>query len=119
MQLHKRRRPDCEEARIYEYPSHLRDAIADIPAVPGVYIFHGQEGDLPLYIGKSINLRGRLLAHLRNPGEARLLHQCSGVCRGDEEPEIHRQRLFTSLAGLRVACWPYRGAVQRARRLPT
>ena len=223
MQLHSRRRPDFDEARIYEYPSHLRDAIADMPATPGVYVFHGQEGDLPLYIGKSINLRSRLLAHLRNPDEARLLrqtqrishirtvgeigallleaqmikqqhpllnqklrrnrqlcslrmhdgipevvyskdlnfatepdlyglyasrhgalaalrqvaddqrlcyaalgleklakgracframlHQCAGVCRGDEAPETHRQRLFTSLEGLRVACWPFPGAI--------
>lgn len=41
----------------------------------GVYILHAGEGDLPLYIGKSVNLRSRLLAHLRNPDEARLLHQ--------------------------------------------
>ena len=223
MQLHSRRRPDFDEIRIYEYPSHLREAIADMPAAPGVYVFHGAEGDLPLYIGKSINLRSRLLAHMRNPDEARLLrqtlrishirtagaigallleaqmikqqhpllnqklrrnrqpcslrvqngipevvyskdlnfatelhlyglygsrhaaleglrqladdqrlcyaalgleklakgracframlHQCAGVCRGDETPEGHRQRLFTSLEGLRVACWPYPGAV--------
>jgi len=24
---------------------------------------------------------------------------------------VHRQRLFTSLEGLRVACWPYPGAI--------
>lgn len=203
---------------------HLRAAIADIPAAPGVYIFHGEEGDLPLYIGKSIHLRSRLLAHLRNPDEARMLrqtrrishirtageigalllearliklqhplfnqklrnnrqlcalrvradgrpevvyskevdfattqdlyglyasrhaalqalraladeqrlcygalgleklapgrgcframlHQCAGVCRGDESPEAHTQRLFTRLEDLRVACWPYPGAI--------
>lgn len=37
-----------------------------MPDAPGVYIFHGAEGDLPLYIGKSVQLRSRLLAHLRN-----------------------------------------------------
>ena len=224
MQLLRRRHPEFDEARVYEYPSHLRDAIADMPAAPGVYIFHGAEGDLPLYIGKSVHLRSRLLAHLRNPDEARLLrqtqrishvrtageigallleaslikqqhpllnqklrrnrqmcslqvlaggmpevvyskdlnfatapdlyglyasrhaalaslrqladdqrlcygalgleklppgracframlHQCAGVCRGDEAHQVHRQRLFTSLEGLRVACWPYPGAI--------
>jgi excinuclease Cho len=40
-----------------------------------------------------------------------MLHQCAGVCRGDESPEAHRTRLFTSLDGLRVACWPYPGAI--------
>ena len=223
MPLHRRRRPDFDETRTYDYPAHLREAIADMPTAPGVYVFHGMEGDLPLYIGKSVNLRSRLLAHLRNPDEARLLrqtqrishirtvgeigallleaqmikqqqpllnqklrrnrqlcslqvhdgipkvvyskdlnfatapdlyglfgsrhsalealrqladdhllcyaalgleklprgracframvHQCAGVCRGDEAPETHSQRLFTSLEGLRVACWPYHGAI--------
>lgn len=224
MQLHRRRHPEFDEARVYEYPNHLREAIEGMPCAPGVYIFHGTEGDLPLYIGKSVNLRSRLLAHLRNPDEARLLrqtlrishvrtageigalllearlikqqhpllnqklrrnrqlcslrvqegglpevvyskdlnfatapdlyglyasrhaaleslrqvaddqrlcyaalgleklpkgracframlHQCAGVCRGDEDPDVHRQRLFTGLEGLRVACWPYPGAI--------
>ncbi len=224
MQLHRRHHPEFDKARAYEYPSHLREAIADMPAAPGVYIFHGAEGDLPLYIGKSVHLRSRLLAHLRNPDEARLLRQtqrishirtageigalllearlikqqhpllnqklrrnrqlcsvqvlagglpevvyskdlnfadapdlyglyasrhaalaalrqladdqrlcygalgleklppgracframlrqCAGVCRGDETPQVHRQRLLDSLQGLRVACWPYPGAI--------
>ena len=224
MQLHRRRHPEFDDARVYEYPSPLREAIADMPAAPGVYIFHGAEGDLPLYIGKSVHLRSRLLAHLRNPDEARLLrqtqrishirtageigalllearliqqqhpllnqklrrnrqlcslqvlpggvpevvyskdlnfatapnlyglyasrhaalaslrqladdqrlcygalgleklppgracframlHQCAGACRGDEAPKVHRQRLLSALEGLRVACWPYPGAI--------
>jgi excinuclease Cho len=48
---------------------------AELPSGPGVYIFHGQEGALPLYIGKSVNLRSRVLSHLRNPDEANLLRQ--------------------------------------------
>jgi len=223
MHLPKRRRPEFEAARHFEYPSHLRAAIEDLPCAPGVYTFHGQAGDLPLYIGKSVNLRQRVLSHLRNPDEDRLLRQtqrisyirtageigallleaslikqqqpllnqklrrnrqlcslrltqgqpevvysnelnfatephlyglyasrhaaleglrsladrhhlcygalgleklspgrpcframlkqCAGVCRGDETPEAHQQRLFTSLEGLRIACWPYPGAV--------
>lgn len=70
-----RRRPEFDEARIYEYPAHLREAIEDLPAVPGVYVFHGEEGDLPLYIGKSVNLRNRVLSHLRTVEEARMLRQ--------------------------------------------
>lgn len=224
MQLHRRRHPEFDVTRVYEYPRHLREAIEGIPSAPGVYVFHGAEGNLPLYIGKSVNLRSRLLAHLRNPEEACLLrqtlrishvrtageigallleaslikqqhpllnqklrrnrqlcslripegglpevvyskdlnfataadlyglyssrhaaleslrqvaedqrlcyaalgleklprgracfratlHQCAGVCRGDEAPEVHQQRLFTGLEGLRVACWPYPGAI--------
>ena len=205
----------------------LREAIDDLPVAPGVYVFHGEEGDLPLYIGKSVNLRQRVLSHLRNADEARMLRQtrrishtrttgeigallleaqmikqqhpllnqklrrsrqlcslriderdsdavpevvyskdvnfaterglyglfgsrraaldglraladshrlcygalgleklspgracframlrhCAGVCRGDESAEAHRARLFTSLQGLGVACWPYPGAI--------
>jgi excinuclease Cho len=217
------RHPDFDPARHYEYPSHLRDMVADLPSCPGVYVFHGEAGDLPLYIGKSINLRSRVLSHLRNPDEANLLRQtrrithrctageigallleaslikqqqpllnqklrrnrqlcslrllnglpevvyskdvnfatepalfglfasrhaaieglrqladqhrlcygalgleklkpgracfraaiklCAGFCRGDESLAVHGQRLFTSLEGLRVACWPYPGAI--------
>lgn len=48
------------------------------------------------------------------PGRAcfrAMLRQCAGVCRGDETSQAHSQRLFTSLEGLRVACWPYPGAI--------
>jgi excinuclease Cho len=223
MQLPRRRRDDFEDHRVYEYPQHLRAAIEDAPTGAGVYVFHGQEGDLPLYIGKSVNIRARLLSHLRTQDEARMLRQtqrishirtageigallleaqmikaqhplfnqklrrnqqlcslqmtndapevvyakdidfssapdlfglfasrhaaldalraladqnklcyaplgleklrpgkacfraairqCAGVCRGDETPQAHRERLFTSLLGLRVECWPYGGAI--------
>jgi excinuclease Cho len=48
------------------------------------------------------------------PGKAcfrAAIRQCAGVCRGDETPEAHRERLFSSLLALRVECWPYPGAV--------
>lgn len=70
-----RRHSAFDEARDYAYPMHLREALGDLPATPGVYVFHGEEGGLPLYIGKSVNLRQRVLSHLRNPEEARLLRQ--------------------------------------------
>ena len=223
MQLTRRRRDDFKDSRIYEYPQHLRAAIEDAPTGAGVYVFHGQEGDLPLYIGKSVNIRARLLSHLRTQDEARMLRQtqrishirtageigallleaqmikaqhplfnqklrrnkqlcslqmtqgvpevvyakdidfarapdlyglfasrhaaldalraladqnklcyaplgleklppgkacfraairqCAGVCRGDETPQTHSERLFTSLLGLRVECWPHEGAI--------
>lgn len=219
----RHRREDFEADRVYDYPQHLREAIDDAPTGAGVYTFHGQEGDLPLYIGKSINIRARLLSHLRTPDEARMLRQtrrishirtageigallleaqmikaqhplfnqklrqnkqlcslqlvdhmpqvvyirevdfastaelyglfasrhaalaalrsiadehrlcyaalgleklppgkacfraairqCAGVCRGDESPQAHHERLFSRLTAMRVACWPYPGAV--------
>jgi excinuclease Cho len=218
-----RRHPDFDPSLNFQYPSHLRESLGDLPSAPGVYVFHGEEGDLPLYIGKSVNLRSRVLSHLRNADEASLLRQtrkishirtvgeigallleaslikqhqplinkklrrikrlcslrmvqnlpeivysndlnfatepmlyglfssrhtalealrnladkhslcyaalglekrkpgcacframlkqCGGVCFGKESEEVHRTRLFTSLEGLRVNCWPYPGAI--------
>lgn len=79
MHLPRRRRKDFEESQVYDYPQHLRDAIDDAPAAAGVYVFHGETGDLPLYIGKSVNIRHRLLSHLRNPDEARMLRQTQRI----------------------------------------
>ncbi|MBI2295610.1 MAG: hypothetical protein HYU76_06170 [Betaproteobacteria bacterium] len=37
-------------------------ALDEVPEAPGVYLFHG-ENDVALYVGKSINLRARVMAH--------------------------------------------------------
>lgn len=231
MQLPRRRRADFEAGREFQYPEHLREQAAGAPAAPGVYTFHGQPGDLPLYIGKSVNLRARLLSHLRNPDEDRMLRQtraisfertageigallleaqqikqqqplfnqklrrnkqlcalklasdgrpevvhskdidfaltpelfglyasrhaaleglraladehrlcyavlglekpaggrgcfrsmlkqCAGVCCGRESEAEHRERLLAALDGLRIACWPYSGAIGLVERWP-
>ena len=57
----------------YRYPDHLRADAEALPAAPGVYLFLGEDERLPLYIGKSVNLRARVLSHLRNRSEARML----------------------------------------------
>ncbi|TDX29166.1 DNA polymerase-3 subunit epsilon [Modicisalibacter xianhensis] len=47
-------------------PAHLDPArLADLPERPGVYLFYG-ENRAVLYIGKSINLRSRVLSHFSN-----------------------------------------------------
>lgn len=38
------------------------EIIDTLPESPGVYIFYG-DGEIPLYIGKSINIRDRVLSH--------------------------------------------------------
>ncbi len=44
-------------------PAGLADfSIEEIPTGPGVYLFYG-ENELPIYIGKSVNLRARVQAH--------------------------------------------------------
>jgi excinuclease Cho len=83
----RRRNPEFDETRYYEYPIHLRAMMDDLPNSPGVYIFHGQEGDLPVYIGKSVNIRSRVLSHLRTEDEARMLRQTqriSHICTAGE-----------------------------------
>jgi DNA polymerase-3 subunit epsilon len=44
-------------------PPHIdASLVGELPEAPGVYLFYG-ENDLPLYIGKSVNLRARVLSH--------------------------------------------------------
>jgi DNA polymerase-3 subunit epsilon len=50
-------------ARHATLPAHLDRAMVDaVPEAPGVYLFYG-EGAAPLYVGKSIAMRSRVLAH--------------------------------------------------------
>ena len=46
--------------------------LAALPRTSGVYLFQG-DGALPLYIGKSVDIRTRVLSHLRTPDEASML----------------------------------------------
>lgn len=48
--------------------------VASLPSSAGVYIFQG-EGHFPLYIGKSVDIRSRVMSHLRTPEEARMISQ--------------------------------------------
>jgi excinuclease Cho len=50
------------------------DSLAALPRSSGVYIFRG-EGTLPLYIGKSVDIRSRVMSHLRAPDEASMIAQ--------------------------------------------
>jgi DNA polymerase-3 subunit epsilon len=44
-------------------PAHIERSMIDaVPEAPGVYLFYG-EGAAPLYIGKSVNMRQRVLSH--------------------------------------------------------
>ena len=44
-------------------PPYLNaNLLYDMPETPGVYLFYG-ENNLPLYIGKSVNIRARVLSH--------------------------------------------------------
>jgi DNA polymerase-3 subunit epsilon len=60
-------------------PAHLdRAAVDAIPEAPGVYLFYG-ERDVPLYVGKSVAMRSRVLSHfadnLRSAREMQLARE--------------------------------------------
>ena len=59
-------------------PPQLETPISDVPDRPGVYVFFG-EGTIPLYIGKSVNMRTRVLSHFqastRQAREMRILQE--------------------------------------------
>jgi excinuclease Cho len=50
------------------------DALTQLPRTSGVYIFKGA-GTLPLYIGKSVDIRSRVMAHLRAEDEVEMMSQ--------------------------------------------
>ena len=48
------------------------ELIDDLPESPGVYYFHDENGNI-LYIGKSVNIRSRVMSHLSNNDHKREL----------------------------------------------
>ncbi len=70
-------------ARQHTLPAHIDRAMVDaIPDAPGVYLFYG-EGAAPLYVGKSIAMRARVLQHfgddLRSSREMQLAREVRRV----------------------------------------
>ena len=52
--------------RISGYHSHLKpEVVDDLPEAPGVYYFLDEAGKI-IYIGKSVNIRQRVISHLNN-----------------------------------------------------
>src|SRR5260221_441124 len=66
-------------AQLPALPAHIERATVDaIPESPGVYLFYGENGT-PLYIGKSVALRSRVLQHfsadVHSPREAQIARE--------------------------------------------
>jgi DNA polymerase-3 subunit epsilon len=80
-------------------------ALDDIPEAPGVYLFYGENG-AALYVGKSINLRSRVLAHFagdhRDAKDMKIAQQVRRVdwveTPGELAALIEEARLVKSLA---------------------
>lgn len=54
------------------------DQLSELPRGAGVYIFRG-EGHLPLYIGKSVDIRARVMSHMRADDEIRMMAQTKRI----------------------------------------
>jgi DNA polymerase-3 subunit epsilon len=50
-------------------PNIKKEMVESLPEKPGVYIFYGEES-IPLYIGKSINIKERVFSHFANINES-------------------------------------------------
>lgn len=74
--------PAAHRAATLSYPLHIdRASIEALPAACGVYILRGVN-DQALYVGRSVNLRSRVLAHLHNHEEQFLIGQTRRIeCR--------------------------------------
>ena len=70
--------------------------IAQLPSVPGVYIFRGETA-LPLYIGKSIDIRTRVLSHIRGEEKSRMIAQARSVDYIETAGDIGAQLLESRL----------------------
>lgn len=74
--------------------------IQTMPDTPGVYLFYGHN-DLPLYVGKSVNLRARVMSHFqgdhRNDREMRLTQQVQRIDWRDTAGDLGAQLLEARL----------------------
>jgi DNA polymerase-3 subunit epsilon len=114
-------------------PAHIDRAMVDaIPDAPGVYLFYG-EGKAPLYVGKSISMRTRVLQHfsddVRSPKEVQLAREVRRIewqrTAGElgallREAALVKQllpvfnrkpRRPAALAAPKTLAWPWRGPV--------
>lgn len=70
--------------------------IAQLPHAPGVYIFYGDTG-LPLYIGKSMDIRNRVLTHIRSDEKSRMIAQARHIEHIETTGDIGAQLLEARL----------------------
>ncbi|TVP51457.1 MAG: DNA polymerase III subunit epsilon [Halomonas sp.] len=94
-----------EERRHRTLPAHLDSAQVDaLPSTPGVYLLYGHNR-LPLYVGKSINLRSRVLGHFQrdhqDDKEMRLAQQVQHIeweeTAGDLGAQLREAQLVKTL----------------------
>ena len=93
---------DTEALRLEHLYGTFRSKSAAVAALTGVAEAHGL---CPVLLG---------LEPARKPGAACFSHQlkrCRGACCGKESTAAHNLRLAQALQSLRLAQWPYKGAI--------
>lgn len=94
-----------EEQRHKSLPAHLDSAqLEGLPSTPGVYLLYGHNR-LPLYVGKSVNLRSRVLGHFQrdhqDDKEMRLAQQVQHIeweeTAGDMGAQLREAQLVKQL----------------------
>ena len=88
-------------------PPHLETDVRSIPELPGVYLFYG-EGEYPLYIGKSVKMRSRVMSHFsassRVPREMRMAQEIRRIewktCAGELGALLLEARLVKTMQPL-------------------
>ena len=87
-----------DPAQYFTYPSHIDRAC--LPSQPGIYIFRDGEG-AALYVGKSVNIRTRVLSHLRTQDEGQMLartrHIDFELCGGEIGALLRESQLIKQL----------------------
>lgn len=99
-------------------PAHLRPLISNqLPETPGVYYFMGSRNK-PVYIGKAVNIRQRVISHFRGDGNSlKILAFAAGI----------RNIVFQETGSELLAClledheirhyWPSRNHAQKRNRV--
>ncbi|WP_447553060.1 exonuclease domain-containing protein [Vreelandella sp. EE22] len=94
-----------EEKQHKNLPAHLdSQTLAGLPAAPGVYLFYGHNR-LPLYVGKSVNLKNRVKSHFlrdhQDDKAMRMLQQIQHVeweeTAGDLGAQLREAQLIKAL----------------------
>lgn len=90
-----------DPALSFSYPEHIERASLDaLPSQPGVYLFRDAAG-VAIYVGKSVNVRGRVLSHLRTPDESQMLQRTRRVdferCGGELGALLRESQLIKQL----------------------
>lgn len=96
--------PAAHRAATFSYPIHIeRAGIDSLPQACGVYVLRGAN-DMPLYVGRSLNLRGRVLAQLNSHDEQMLVRQTRRVehhrCAGELGAELLEAQMLRELRPL-------------------